>query len=189
MLNRLKISIVLAPLVLVLVIAAYVYSLWAVEQEKTRTLPVDAVSKMMRDIRRYHEKRGGFPETLKSLEGIVWEKKARDFSIENRAFTHRNYYYFYTRVGHHHFTLWAIPVGKSREEGPTWFLSVTPEAVARWKGGALPLDQIDRVEANPSIKELGTLGLIEQPHVDLRSQQKASDRTVSQPSFPFGSGK
>lgn len=189
MLNRLKISIVLAPLVLVLVVAAYIYSLWAAERAKARDLPFEAVNTMMRDILRYHEKKGGFPETFKSLEGIVWEKKAREFSIENRAFTYRNYYYFYTRIDHHRFTLWAIPVGKSREEGPTWFLSVTPEVAGRWKGGALPLDQIDRIDANPSLKELGTLGLIEQPQVDLRSGQKASDVGVSRPIFPFGGEK
>lgn len=189
MLNRLKISIVLAPLVLVLVVAAYIYSLWAAEQKKARELPFEAVDIMMRDILRYHEKKGGFPETLKALEGVAWEKKARDFSIENRAFAHRNYYYLYTRIDPHQFTLWAIPTGKSREEGATWFLSVTPDAGRRWKGGALPLDQIDRVDANPSLKELGTLGLIEQPQVNLRSRQKASEVTVSQPILPFVVGK
>jgi hypothetical protein len=170
MLNRLKISIVLVPLVLVLLVAAYIYSLWAAERKRASDLPFEAVSAMMRDILRYHEKRGGFPETLKNLEGVVWEKKDREFSIENRAFTHRNYYYFYSQIGHHHFTLWAIPVGKSREEGPTWFLSVTPEIGRRWKGGALPLDQVNRVNANPSLRELGTLGLIEQPQIDLKKR-------------------
>lgn len=189
MLNRLKISIVLVPLVLVLVVVAYIYSLWAAEQQKARDLPFEAVSVMMRDILLYHEKRGGFPDTLKALEGVVWEKKARNFAIEDRAFTHRNYYYFYTQIDHHHFTLWAIPVGKSREEGPTWFLSITPEVGRRWKGGALPLDQVNRVDTNPSLKELGSLGLIEQPQIELRSRQKASDFNVSRPILPFGAGK
>jgi len=189
MLNRLKISIVLVPLVLVLVVVAYIYSLWAAEREKVDDLPFEAVSGMMRDILRYHEKKGGFPESLKTLEGVVWEKKARAFAIDNRAFTHRNYYYFYSRIDHHHFTLWAIPVGKSREEGATWFLSVTPEVGRRWKGGALPLDQVNRVDANPSLKELGSLGLIEQTRIDLRSRQKASNLDVSRPILPFGAGK
>lgn len=178
MLNRLKISIVLAPLVLLLVVAAYIYSLWAAERKKTNEQPVEAVSMMMRDLLRYHEKRGGFPETLKALEGVVWEKKARDFSIENRAFTHRNYYYFYTRIDHHHFTLWAIPVGKSREEAQTWFLLVTPENCRRWKGAALALEQAGKIDSNPSPNGLGILGLIEQPPVNLKNRQKATLTSV-----------
>ncbi|MGE3384951.1 MAG: hypothetical protein AB7L70_18635 [Pyrinomonadaceae bacterium] len=185
MFNRLKISIVLTPLVLLLVVGVYIYSLWAAENEKAQDLPMDAASMMMRDLLRYHEKRGGFPASLKSLDGIVWEKKPREFSIDGRALTHRRYYYFYSRIDHHHFTLWAIPTGRLREEAVTWFMSVTPQAGRRWKGGALPLDQIDRVDANPTIKELGTLGLIEQSAVDLRSRQKAGDTNVARPTPGF----
>lgn len=172
MITRLKVSLVLLPVAIAVLAGIYVYSLWAAERQRAAEVPVEAADAIMRDVLRYHEKRGGFPESLKSLESVVWEKKARDFSVENRAFTHRNYFYFYTRIDHHHFTLWAIPVGKSREVGPTWFLSVTPEAAGRWKGGALPLDQIDRIDANPSLKELGSLGLIEQPQVALQTRQK-----------------
>lgn len=180
MMNRLKLSIVLAPLALFLVIGAYVYSLWSVERKKTSDLPVEAVSMMMRDLLRFHDKRGGFPQTLKDLEVVIWEKKPRDFSPEGRALSHGNYYYFYTRISDHQFTLWAIPAGKSRDDAPTWFLVVTPEVCKRWKGAALPLEQADQIAAIPSLKELGVLGLIEQPDVDLRNKEKAGQRT-SQP--------
>lgn len=130
---------------------------------------------MMRDLLRYHEKRGGFPETLKNLEGVVWEKKSRDFSIENRAFVHHNYFNFYTRIDHHHFTLWAIPIGKLREEAARWFSAVTPEACRRWKGGDLPLEQISRTQSNPANLELGVPGLLEQPILDLQNKTKVMD--------------
>jgi hypothetical protein len=39
----------------------------------------------------------------------------------------------------------------------------------------LPLEQIDRIQPNPSLKNLGILGLIEQPAVDLKNAQKATD--------------
>ncbi len=172
MMNRLKLSIVLAPLALFLVIGTYVYSLWSVERKKTSDLPVEAVSMMMRDLLRFHEKRGGFPEDLKNLEGVVWEKKDRDFSVGDRALSHRNYYYFYTRINYHHFTLWAIPTGKQREESPTWFLVVAPEICKRWKGAALPFEQIGKIEPNPSNQELGVFGLIEQPEIDLKKGTK-----------------
>ena len=189
MLNSLKISLVIIPMAILIVIGTYTYSLWASERQREAELPIEAADVMMRDLLAFHKKRGGFPKDLKEMEGVVWEKKGRDFSIENRALTHRNYYYFYTRIDHHHFTLWAIPVGKSRDEGPTWFLSVSPDSGRRWKGGALPLEQIDRVDANPSLKELGTLGLIEQPQVDLQSREKAGGLSVSRPILPFGAGK
>jgi hypothetical protein len=174
MMNRLKLSIVLAPLALFLVIGAYVYSLWSIERKKTSDLPVEAVSMMMRDLLRFHDKRGGFPQTLKDLEVVVWEKKPRDFSLEGRALNHGNYYYFYTRISDHQFTLWAIPTGKERDEAPTWFMAVTPDVCRRWKGAALPFEQIGQIVADPSLKELGTFGLIEQPQVELNKDKKAT---------------
>lgn len=180
MMNRLKLSMVLMPLALLLVVVTYIYSLWAAERKKADDLPVDAVGAMMRDLLRYHEKRGGFPQDLKQLEGPVWEKKPREFDSGNRALNHRNYYYFYTRLSHHRFSLWAVPVGESREEGSTWFLLVTPESCRRWKGAALPIEQASEIDPDPSVKELGMFGLIEQPRVDLRNKRKVGD-TVSSP--------
>jgi hypothetical protein len=158
----------------VLVIVVYVYSLWSADRKKNAEIPVEAVSQMMRDLLKFHAKKGGFPEDLAKLEGVIWERKNRSFSANNRALNHRNYYYFYTQISPHMFTLWAIPTGSSREESPTWFLVVSPELCRRWKGAALPFEQINRIEPNPSLKELGIFGLIEQPPVDLKNQQKAA---------------
>jgi hypothetical protein len=173
--NRIKLSLIVAPIALLLVVVIYVYSLWRDERKKSDDLPVESVSQMMRDLLRFHEKRGGFPDDLQKLQGVVWEKKKqqRSFSVAGRALNHRNYYYFYTRISPHQFTLWAIPTGASREEAATHFLVVTTAACRRWKGAALPLEQIDRIEPNPSLKELGAFGLIEQPAIDLKNQQKA----------------
>lgn len=172
--SRIKLSLVVAPILLCLVVVVYVYSLWRADRKKADDLPVEAVSQMMRDLLRFHEKRGGFPDDLKRLEGVVWEKKIRSFSVADRALNHRNYYYFYTQISPHQFTLWAIPTGVSREESSTHFLVVSPDACRRWKGAALPLEQADKIEPNPSLKNLGSLGLIEQPLIDLKSQQRAA---------------
>lgn len=150
----------------------YVYSLWQADRKHSAEVPVEALSLMMRDLLRYHEKRGGFPENLKKLEGVVWEKRTRPLSAESRAINHQNYYYFYTRISHHRFTLWAIPTGNLREDSPTWFLVVSPNVCRRFKGAALPLEQISRIEPNPSLGKLGVLGLIEQPIVNLKSEKK-----------------
>ena len=172
--TKIKLSLIVAVLALLIVVAAYIYSLWSVDRKKQAELPVEAVSMMMRDLLRFHEKRGGFPEDLQKLEGVVWERKNRLLSAENRALNHRNYYYFYTQISPHQFTLWAIPTGKERDDAPTWFLVVSPEVCRRFKGAALPLEQVDRIESNPSLKELGVLGLIEQPVIDLKNRQKAT---------------
>ena len=173
--SRIKLSLIVAVIALVIVVVAYIYSLWSVDRKKQAEVPVEAVSMMMRDLLRFHEKRGGFPEELQKLEGVIWERKNRLFSAENRAINHRNYYYFYTQISHHQFTLWAIPMGKEREDAPTWFLVVSPEICRRWKGAALPLEQVDRIEPNPSLKKLGVFGLIEQPIMDLKSTEKATN--------------
>jgi hypothetical protein len=173
--TKIKLSLIVAVLALLIVVAAYIYSLWSVDRQKQAEMPVEAVSMMMRDLLRFHEKRGGFPENLQNLEGVVWERKSRLFSAENRALNHRNYYYFYTQISPHQFTLWAIPTGKMREESPTWFLVVSPDICRRFKGAALPLEQIDRIEANPTLKKLGIFGLVEQSVINFTEGQKATE--------------
>ncbi len=182
--SRIKLSLIVALFALLIVIAAYIYSLWSADRQTQAEMPVEAVSMMMRDLLRFHEKRGGFPVDLQKLEGVVWERKNRLFSAENRALNHRNYYYFYTQISPHQFTLWAIPTGKMREESPTWFLVASPDVCRRFKGAALPLEQIDSIEANPTLQKLGVFGLIEQPAVDLKTTQKAinwNNKTNSAP--------
>jgi hypothetical protein len=94
--NRIKLSLVVAPLCLVLGVVVYVYSLRSADGKKAAELPVEAASQMMRDLLKFHAKKGGFPEDLTKLEGIVRERKKRPFSADNRALNFRNYYYFYT---------------------------------------------------------------------------------------------
>jgi hypothetical protein len=164
MLNSLKISLVLIPLAILIVVATYIYSLWASETQRAAELPIEAADVMMRDVLSFHRKRGGFPKDLKDLEGVVWEKKEdRSYSNDKRVLTHRNYYYLYTRLNHHRFSLWAIPMGKHREEAATLFLVVTPESRRRWKGGSLGPEDVKRISADPSVNQLSVLGLIEQP--------------------------
>lgn len=164
MLSSLKVSLVLIPIAFLLVVGVYVYSLWANERKRAADIPVEAVGAMMRDLLSFHKKRGGFPKDLKELEGVVWEKKeSRSYSKDKRGLTHRNYYYLYTRINHHRFTLWAIPVGRSREEAPTWFLIATPEMHRRWKGSALSPGDVKGLSLNPSANQLSVLGLVEQP--------------------------
>lgn len=163
MLNSLKISLVLIPIAFLLVVGVYIYSLWTSERQRAAEIPIEAADVMMRDLLSFHKKRGGFPRDLKELEGVVWEKKEnRSYSKDKRGLTHRNYYYLYTHLNYHHFTLWAIPMGRQREEAATSFLEVTPEMHRRWKGPALSPGDVKGLSLNPSANQLSVLGLIEQ---------------------------
>ena len=162
MLNRLKISLILAPLALTMLIGVYVYALWSQERERSAEIPFDATGAMNRDLLKFHEKRGSFPVKLEDLDGVIWEKKDRDYVSGGRSLIHRNYFYVYARVNHHQFTLWAIPVGKEREEAPTFFFTGNPNSKRFWKGPPLPLTDIDKLSVTPTTVNLNILGLVEQ---------------------------
>ncbi|HMO82468.1 MAG TPA: hypothetical protein PKD24_16965 [Pyrinomonadaceae bacterium] len=173
MLTRLKVSLVLIPVAMAVLAGIYVYSLWAAERQRAADVPVEATGMMIRDLLAFHKKRGGFPKDLKQLEGVVWEKKQnREFSIGDRGFIHRNYFYLFTRLSPHRFTLWAVPMGQTRYEAATFFVTGTPGVYRTWKGAALSPDSVSSIKANPSKIELGTMGLVEQPNVVTRRQSE-----------------
>lgn len=169
--KQLKITLILLPVAIVAVVGFYVYSLWATERQRTAETPVEAFDVMIRDLRSFHKKRGGFPKNLKELEGVVWEKKeAREFSKDGSGLTHWNYHYLYSPISHHQFTLWAIPMGRQREEAATWFLVITPESQRRWKGPSLTPEDIRGIRLQPLANELSVLGLVEQPSIFRRGE-------------------
>ena len=165
MLNRLKISLILVPLALTMLIGVYVYSLWSEERKRAAEIPSDATGAMNRDLLKFHEKRGSFPEALQDLEGVVWEKKDRNYVSEGRSMFHRNYFYMYTLVGPHRFTLWAIPIGKQRDDAPTFHLIGTPGSHRVWKGPAVSLRDVSQISPVPTTSELDILGMVERPNV------------------------
>jgi len=162
MLSRLKISLILAPLALTMLVGVFVYSLWAKERERNAELPFDATGAMNKDLVKFHGKRGSFPERLKDLEGIIWDRKDRNLASGGRSLIHRNYFYIYSRVSPHRFTLWAIPVGTLRDEGTTSYVVVTPESIRTWKGPPISLSDLNLVSAIPDPKEFAFLGMTEQ---------------------------
>lgn len=166
MLRNSKISFVLVAISGLLLVGVYIYSLWASDRQKQAELPVEAADVLVRDLRSFHKKRGGFPGSLKELEGIVWERKeTRTYSNDERGLTHRNYHYLYSRITRHEFALWAIPMGRQRDEAATWFLVVSPDSQSRWKGPALNTDDVKALSLQPSVHQLTVLGLIEQQAV------------------------
>lgn len=165
MLNRLKISLILAPLALTVVVGVYVYSLWSEQREHNAAIPFDATGAMNRDLLKFHQKRGSFPETLKDLEGVIWEKKERNYMQGERLILHRNYAYMYTKLSPHRFSLWAIPIGTLRDDAPTFFFVSTPESRRSWKGPAIPMVEAEKLSFAPSSRYLSLLGLTEQSDI------------------------
>ena len=173
MLNRLKISLILAPLTLTMLIGVYVYALWSEERERAAEIPFDSTGAMNRDLLKFHEKRGSYPEVLKDLEGVVWGKRNRSYLSEGRSIVHRNYFYMYTKISPHRFTLWAIPMGKERDEASTFYFVVTPELTRAWKGPATSLNDVGHLSSTPTASRLGVLGMTEQQNIgSLPSRKK-----------------
>lgn len=165
MLNRLKISLILAPLALTVLIGVYVYTLWSEQRNRAAEIPFDATGAMNRDLLKFHQKRGSFPEKLTDLEGVVWEKKDRNYVSKGRSMFHRNYFYLYRRIDPHRFTFWAIPMGRVRDDAATFFYIGTPELRRAWKGPAVPLTEVGQLSSTPTPRELGILGMTEQQNI------------------------
>lgn len=168
--TSLKLTFIITPLMVVLVLGSYFYSLWAAEVKRREMLPQDGSAALTRDLLKYHEKTGAFPEDLRALVGKVWEARGiREFDPSGKVFRHSNVFYLYSRQNAHLFTLWAVPSGEKREEGVSWFVTASPETIRRWKGPAISADQIDKLIPQPSIQSLALLGLTEQPSAALKS--------------------
>ena len=172
MLNRLKISLILAPLALTMLIGVYIYALWSEERNRAAEIPFDATGAMNRDLLKFHQKRGSFPEKLEDLEGVVWEKKDRNYVSGGRSMFHRNYFYLYSKVGPHRFTLWAIPIGRLRDDAPTFHLIGTPHSYRAWKGPAVSIPDVEKLSFTPSSYNLSILGLVEQPNTPMSMKSK-----------------
>lgn len=179
-----KLTFIITPLMVVLVLGSYFYSLWAAEVKRRDELPVDGAAALTRDLLKYHEQTGTFPEDLRSLVGKVWDqKKQRDFDQTGKIFQHGKVFYLYAKRTPHLFSLWAVPSGERREEGVSWYILASPDALKRWKGPAIPDNQVENLQPAPTVQLLALLGLTEQPPTDLKKSNAANN----QPTKTLGS--
>ena len=179
--SSMKLTFIITPLMVVLVLGSYFYSLWAAEAKRRDEMPQDGAAALTRDLLKYHEQTGAFPENLRRLVGKVWDaKKQRDFDQLGKVFRHNNVFYLYSRQNPHLFSLWAVPSGERREEGVSWYISASPELTRRWKGPAIPDNQVDKLVPQPSVQSLALLGLTEQPVGNLRKSSNSSDNQPPQ---------
>lgn len=178
-----KLTFIITPLMVVLVLGSYFYSLWAAEVKRRDELPQDGAAALTRDMLKYHEQTGAFPEDLRRLVGKVWDpKKQRDFDQSGKIFRYNNVFYLYARQTPHLFSLWAVPSGERREEGVSWYITASPDVIRRWKGPAIAENQIDKLISQPSIQALALLGLTEQPATDLKKSTNSNKNQQQQSS-------
>ena len=126
---------------------------------------------MIKALRAYHHQIGRFPQNFVDLEARVWKHaQPPKFYEEGRSISMHNYYYIYYLVEPGVCALWAIPVNKRREEGSTYFLTISPQAVRRWRGAPLTFDEIKRLPDLPTPAQLAVLGLTELTPTQLPSR-------------------
>ncbi len=172
-----KLTFIITPLMVVLVLGSYFYSLWAAEVKRRDEMPQDGAAALSRDLLKYHEQTGTFPEELRPLVGKVWDtKKKREFDQTGKVFQHGKVFYLYARHTPHSFSLWAVPSGERREEGISWYILASPDAIRRWKGPAIPDNQVEKLMPAPSVQLLALLGLTEQPPISLRKTNGANNK-------------
>ena len=182
--SSIKLTFIITPLMVVLVLGSYFYSLWAAEVKRRDEIPVDGTAALTRDLLKYHEQTGTFPENLRPLVGKVWDaRKERNFDQTGKVFQHGKVFYLYARRSPHLFSLWAVPSGERREEGVSWYILASPDVIRRWKGPAIPDNQVQKLISAPSVQLLALLGLTEQPQTGLKKMSNINN----QPSKPFQS--
>ena len=141
----------------------------AASQQEKAWQPKPAVDQIVKALRTYHHQAGRFPQSFVELEARIWRHNhSPNFGDDGRSLSMANYYYLYYAVDSGACTLWAIPINKRREEGSTFFLTLSPETVRRWKGAPLALEEIKRLPALPEPAQLALLGLTEQQPIQLQ---------------------
>jgi hypothetical protein len=161
--QRIKITFVMLPICILIVIICYVYGAWARAESEKQLIPRHDLDGLVKDLRRYQRQTGQFPGDLSELDKRIWKyKTAPDFGSTKRTLVHANYYYVYSKTNQLTCTIWAIPSGRKREEGSTHFLVVTPDVIWRWKGPALDKADMDRIFSEPTENLLNMLGMTQQ---------------------------
>ena len=161
-------------------IGSYLYALWTASQQEKALQPKPAVDQIVKALRTYHHQAGRFPQTFVELEARVWRHNhAPNFGDDGRSLSMANYYYLYFAIDSGACTLWAIPINKRREEGSTFFLTLSPETVRRWKGAPLALDEIKRLPGIPEPAQLALLGLTEQQPIQLQRARNGREGTMA----------
>lgn len=136
--------------------------------------PVPYLNIFIRDMVEYRRVKYGFPQNLNEMNETIWKKQTRSGWIAHpQGFAIKsNYAYYYHPISSRKATLWAIPVGKERLEGSSYFMVFEDNQVRYWKGPALALDDAESSvkETAPTFSRLSALGMAEQKPIPISAR-------------------
>ena len=158
-------SYILAIIGVVFYLGAWGYSAYSADFADRGAHPrLDAITTLIKGAQSYYTRTGSYPENFYKIEDLVWKHGAMpDYGERGVTLEYKNYYYLYTRAEDHVATLWAIPIGKYREEAPTYFVILrspkSDQPVEKWKGAALNMEEAAKISGAPTFNQLGVLGM------------------------------
>lgn len=173
--GRMRFTLIISALSLLLLIAAAIYSAWAGNHEHESQLPVPALETVALALRTFHGQTGRFPRDFRELDERVWRgSRSKQISPDGMTLIAPSSHYLYTlhtinpadparatepaKAG-----IWAVPTGERAQEAATYFWYVTPQRIEGWMGPALTRENIDTVRAIPSEQQLALLTMTRQP--------------------------
>ncbi len=149
-------SILAFALVVLVAITTHIIGAVYNEIHDRRARPVSSLKSVLRDVREFIRVEKRTPSSLRDIEINIWNKKNADIPTRLHGDTIlvvNNYEYrlYSGKIkGINLINVWAIPLGKYREESETFLLIITDGGEDVWRGPALNDEQRNRVFSNES---------------------------------------
>jgi hypothetical protein len=161
--QKFKVTYLAVGACIALMLGSYCYGTWMQARSAEQKRPRLALDSLLKGLREFKSKNGGFPVDLVALDKVVWKHNPpADFGPDNRRLTAANYYYLYNWVDGNVCTVWAIPCGETRTEGATIFAIISAKTIRVWKGPSLIPEDLSKLTPQPDAALLALLGMTEQ---------------------------
>ena len=160
-------SIIIFFLVVGFAVVTHIGGAFYDEMKDRRERPALALKSLLRDVREYVRVEKSLPSSWREVEAKIWNARSPAPSRlhGNNILVLDNYEYFYHagKVGEVGLVnIWALPLGKYRDQYETVLLVITPEGDEVWRGPAL--NETQRAMAlnvgfNPSFAQMSQLNM------------------------------
>jgi hypothetical protein len=159
-------SIIVCFLVVVFAVLTHIGGAFYDEMKDRRERPALALKSILRDVREYVRVEKTMPSSWREVEAKIWNVPSRAPSrLLGGILVVDNYEYFYHagKVGEVSLVnIWALPLGKYRDQYETVLLVITAEGDEVWRGPALNEAQREMVlnaGFNPSFAQMSQLNM------------------------------
>ena len=142
-------SLILFFVVVVIALLTHVGGWVQGMRKESKEKPSLAINSLLRDTRTFAKSEKRMPANFKEIEDVVWNKGVAGagtrLSHGNYIYVANNYEYFYfagkNSDSYVKVNLWAIPLGKYRDEADTFLMVIDADGEDIWKGPALTAEQ------------------------------------------------